>query len=203
LSKRKKKYYIFHKPYGVLCQFTPEHGKTCLGDLLQLSKDVYPVGRLDENSEGLLILSNDGQFKHQLLDPEFEHSRSYWAQLDGKITQEAIDQLQNGVTIKLKNSSYHTLPTVVEQIDDPPVQERAVRVDYNREKGYSWIKITLREGKNRQVRKMTAAVGFPTARLIRCSIGELQLGNLAPGDLMSVNENWLRKKTGMVKPAAQ
>ncbi len=187
----------------MLCQFTPEHGKTCLGDLLQLSKDVYPVGRLDENSEGLLILSNDGQFKHQLLDPEFEHSRSYWAQLDGKITQEAIDQLQNGVTIKLKNSSYHTLPTVVEQIDDPPVQERAVRVDYNREKGYSWIKITLREGKNRQVRKMTAAVGFPTARLIRCSIGELQLGNLAPGDLMSVNENWLRKKTGMVKPAAQ
>ena len=194
MSKRKKRYFLIYKPYGVLCQFTPQHGKTCLADIVKLPKDVYPVGRLDENSEGLLLLSNDGGLKQELLHPEFEHERTYYAQLDGLINEKALELLRTGVKIRVNKNDYQTLPAKVEIIEEPQVPERPVRVDYNRTKGYSWISITLKEGKNRQVRKMTAAVGYPTVRLLRVSIENLSLGNLQPGQKIEFSEKSIKKK---------
>ena len=199
MSKRKKLYYLIYKPYGVLTQFTPEHGKRSLADIVKVPKDVYPVGRLDENSEGLLILSNDGAFKHHLLHPQFEHKRTYWAQLDGEITVQAIEKLQAGVTIRVNKEDYSTLPAEVEKIKAPVLPERPTRVDFNQSRGDSWIAITLHEGKNRQVRKMTAAVGYPTVRLVRVSIENLSLGKLQPGDQIEFSANSIKRKLNMLK----
>lgn len=199
MSKRKKLYYLIYKPYGVLTQFTPEHGKRSLAEIIKVPKDVYPVGRLDENSEGLLILSNDGEFKHQLLHPHFEHKRTYWAQLDGEITASALQKLQAGVTIRINKEDYTTLPAEVDEIESPDLPERPTRVDFNRSRGDSWIAITLQEGKNRQVRKMTAAVGYPTVRLVRVAIENLSLGKLQPGDQIEFSGNSIKRKLNMLK----
>lgn len=199
MKRRKHRYFVIYKPYGVLCQFTPEHGKKSLADVVKVPKDVYPVGRLDENSEGLLILSNDGQFIHELLNPEFEHERTYWAQLDGEITPAALQSLEEGVSIRVSKEDYTTLPAQVKKISDPTaLPERPVRVDFNQSRGYSWIALTLKEGKNRQVRKMTAAVGFPTVRLVRTQIESLAIGNLKPGQQLEFSESSIRKKLKMV-----
>lgn len=198
MKRRKHRYFVIYKPYGVLSQFTPEHGKKSLADVVKVPKDVYPVGRLDENSEGLLILSNDGPFIHELLNPEFEHERTYWAQLDGKITPAALQSLEDGVSIRVSKEDYTTLPAQVKKISDPTtLPERPVRVDFNQARGYSWIALTLKEGKNRQVRKMTAAVGFPTVRLVRAQIENIEIGNLQPGQQLEFSESSIRKKLNM------
>ena len=167
----KKLYYIFNKPYNVLSQFSKEvEEHITLKDFLEVPKDVYPVGRLDKDSEGLLLLTNDNLFKTKLLNPSTKSKKTYWVQVDGDISETAIDNLRRGIKIKIKNSQYHTLPAKVVKIPKPKVEERNPPVRYRANIPTSWIEITIHEGKNRQVRKMCAKVGFPCLRLIRSKI---------------------------------
>ncbi len=182
---------MFYKPYGVLSQFTKEvPGHITLADFLtDIPSDVYPVGRLDKDSEGLLLLTNDKSLIDLLLNPKNKHPRSYWVQVDGEITHEAIQKLSDGVTIKHKRKHYHTLPTKVTKIPTPNIPERIPPIRYRKSIPTSWIKITLVEGKNRQVRKMCANVGFPVLRLIRCGINKIQLTSLHPGESFQITKN--------------
>ncbi len=169
----------FHKPYGVLSQFTPEPGSAwrTLAEF-NLPKNVYALGRLDADSEGLLLLSDEAGLNSQLLDPKHAHRREYWVQVEGLPTDAALAQLARGV----KLGDYTTLPAQARRLErsptlpprDPPIRLRKTVPD-------SWLSIALIEGKNRQVRRMTAAVGHPTLRLIRARIENLELGTLATG----------------------
>ena len=188
------KYYIIHKPYGMLSQFTREHEYPVLGDLFDFPKDVYPVGRLDADSEGLLLLTNDKKVNNLLLDPLKGHTRIYLAQLDGTITDEAIVKLENGVTIRINNADHFTRPAKVIRKDDPGVVERVPPIRYRKSIPTSWIEITLKEGKNRQVRKMCAVAGFPCLRLIRIAIEDIFLGEMDPGAVMDLNKDIIYKK---------
>ena len=175
---------LFNKPFGVLSQFTPEAGHRAL-DEFGFPPNVYAAGRLDHDSEGALLLTDDGKLIKKLLDPKFEHPRTYLAQVDGKITQEAVNQLKKGVTIK----GYRTKPCQAEIVDPPEnLWERIPPIRYRANIPTSWVRLTLIEGKNRQVRHSTAAVGFPTLRLIRVQIGNISLGDLQPGEWRVVNE---------------
>ena len=169
---------LFNKPYGVLSQFTPEAGHRALNEF-GFPPGVYAAGRLDHDSEGALLLTDDGKLVKKLLDPKFEHPRTYLVQVDGQITPEALLQLSKGVVIK----GYRAKPCKAEMAV-PPVDlwERVPPIRYRAHIPTSWIRLTLTEGKNRQVRHMTAAVGFPTLRLIRVQIGDLGLGSLQPGE---------------------
>lgn len=169
---------LFNKPYGVLSQFTPEADHRALNEF-GFPPGVYAAGRLDHDSEGALLLTDDGKLIKRMLDPKFEHPRTYLAQVDGQITPEAIKQLSKGVTIK----GYHTKPCKAAIIAPPEnLWERVPPIRYRAAIPTSWVKLTLIEGKNRQVRHMTAAVGFPTLRLIRVQIGDITLGDLQPGE---------------------
>lgn len=177
-------YCIVYKPFNVLSQFTSGDGKQTLKDFFEVPGDVYPVGRLDYDSEGLLILTNDKKINHDLLNPAFEHTREYWVQVDGEITDEALHDLQNGVDItvdgklirtkKCKAISFKATPLVPDR--NPPIR-------FRKNIPTSWVKLVLTEGKNRQVRKMTAAVGFPTLRLIRFRIEKCTIEGLQPGEM--------------------
>src|SRR4051794_28818700 len=176
------RYFIVYKPYQVLSQFTSDGDKKSLADLFDLPVDVYPVGRLDYDSEGLLILTNDAQLNHRLLNPKFKHEREYWVQVEGSITKEAIAALQAGVDISIDGKKHTTLPCIASPfLHEPNVPERNPPIRFRKEIPVSWIKLLLVEGKNRQVRKMTAAVGFPTLRLIRHRIEKLTINELQPG----------------------
>ena len=172
------RYIIFHKPYGVLSQFTQESPKhITLKEYIDVP-DVYAVGRLDWDSEGLLLLTNDGQLQHRLAHPRFGHQRTYWAQVERIPDPDAIHQLQSGVEIQ----DYRTRPAQVRLLlEEPSVVQRIPPIRFRKSIPTAWLEMTLTEGKNRQVRRMTAAVGFPTLRLIRISIGNIQLDDLAPG----------------------
>lgn len=184
------RYFIINKPYGILSQFSPEGDKKGLGELFQFPKDVYPVGRLDADSEGLLILTNDKDLNHQLLNPRFKHWRTYWVQVDGAISQEALQQLESGVSIKINKADYHTLPARARLMPEPEdLSERVPPVRFRKEIPTSWISISLQEGKNRQVRRMTAAVGFPTLRLIRIQIEGLQLQDMQIGGVRELSKD--------------
>ncbi|MEE9437966.1 MAG: pseudouridine synthase [Saprospiraceae bacterium] len=179
----KFKYYIFNKPFGVLCQFTKEMpNHITLKDYLDLASDIYPIGRLDKDSEGLLLLTNDNKYKHNILSPDSYKTKSYWVQVDGQITENAIADLINGVKIKLKKNYYHTQKCTAHIIDGPVVWERIPPVRVRKSIPTSWLSITISEGKNRQVRKMCAAVGFPVLRLIRYEINGILLDDLPIGD---------------------
>jgi len=188
-------YYIIYKPYKIISQFTSSHKKKkCLGELgFLFPKDVYPVGRLDENSEGLLILTNDKKLNYKLLNPVFEHKRIYLVQLQGIITKEALQQLEKGVTIALDAGPYLTKPCKVKLVPQPeklpprghPVSERLPT---------SWIELTLTEGKYHQVRKMTAGVGFPCLRLIRIAIEDIRLEAMQPGEVRELKREAVYKK---------
>jgi 23S rRNA pseudouridine2457 synthase len=171
------RYVLFNKPYGVLSQFTPEDGARSLAEF-SLPKELYPAGRLDKDSEGLLLLTNDGPLIHRLLEPKYDKEKTYWVQIERVPTRAALQTLAGGVKIQ----DYHTLPCEVRLIDDPlfPPREPPIRVRLTVPD--CWIEIKLKEGKNRQVRKMTAAIGHPTLRLVRVAIGHLKLENLAPGE---------------------
>ena len=189
----KLQYYIFHKPYNVLSQFTkevPEH--ITLQDFLDLPGDVYPVGRLDKDSEGLLLLTNDNRLKNNLLDPNSDSTKTYLVQVDGAIDKDAIRQLRNGVSIKLKKGYYTTLPCKVKSVLNPNVEERNPPVRFRANIPTSWIEITITEGKNRQIRKMCAAVGFPCLRLIRTAIKEVQFKDLKPGTFRTITTEEFR-----------
>ncbi len=175
-----KQYYLLYKPYDVLCQFTDSLGRKTLRDFGPFPKDVYSVGRLDLDSEGLLLLTNDNAINHRLTEPEFEHPRTYLVQVEGIPSPEALGQLEGGVVIRGEK----TKPVQVRLLeDDPQIPPRTPGIRYRKNIPTAWIEITLREGRNRQVRKMTAAAGNPTLRLVRTKIGQLTLGNLQPGEV--------------------
>lgn len=181
-------YFLFNKPFQVLSQFSKEGEKETLADyLIDIPKDVYPVGRLDYDSEGLLLLTNDKRFNALMLQPRFSHTRTYWVQLEGLITEEAMQQLANGIFISVDGKKYFTKKAQVELLSaDFAIWERTPPIRFRKNSPTSWISLTLIEGKNRQVRKMTAAVGFPTLRLIRTNIGNLNIENLMPGTFRSL-----------------
>lgn len=188
-----KRYYLIHKPYKVLSQFTDEGDNPGLGAIFDVPKDVYPVGRLDLDSEGLLILTNDKSLNNNLLNPKFEHERTYWVEVEGKPTQPTIHQLMKGVEIAINGKIHRTQKAKV-RIITPKIAERNPPVNYQKHPIRTWLEIKLTEGKNRQVRRMTAKVGHPTLRLIRVAIEDLVLHPLAPGELMQVNEKLIYKK---------
>ena len=188
-------YFITYKPYKTLSQFTSAGNKKTLADFFSVPKNVYPVGRLDEDSEGLLILTDDKKLNHRLLDPLFEHEREYWVQVEGEISETAAMQIQQGLQINIRGSIETTKPCIVNVFDEaPPVAERVPAIRYRTGIATSWIKIILKEGKNRQVRKMTAKVGFPTLRLIRYRIEEIKLNNMLPGDMIELSQKSVYKK---------
>ena len=177
-------YCIIYKPFNVLSQFTSGEGKQTLKDIFEVPGDVYTVGRLDYDSEGLLILTNDKKLNHQLLNPLFSHEREYWVQVDGEINNQAIIDLQNGVDITVDGKVFRTKKCKAMPFKTPPVvPDRNPPIRVRKNLPTSWIKLILSEGKNRQVRKMTAAVGFPTLRLIRYSIEKCTIEALQPGEM--------------------
>ena len=181
-------YYLIYKPYQVLSQFTSTDGKLCLKDILNVPKDVYPVGRLDYDSEGLLLLTNDTSINHQLLHPKFAHARTYWVQVDGAITNDAIEALSKGVTISVDGKTYETKKAILNILpDNLLVPERNPPIRVRKSIPTSWVSIQLTEGKNRQVRKMFASVGFPVVRLIRSQIGQFSIAQMQPSDCLSLS----------------
>lgn len=180
--KNQLKYYLLNKPYGVLTQFTDEENRKTLASLYDFPKDVYAVGRLDLDSEGLLLITNDKPLTNLLLNPKFKHEREYFVQVEGIPTNEAINKLQEGVIIENRK----TLPAKVKIIDNPKFPVRNPPIRERKNIPTSWLSVTIYEGKNRQVRRMTAAVGFPTLRLIRVRIENLKLGNLKTGEVIEL-----------------
>ena len=175
------RYLLFHKPFGVLTQFTDGEGRPTLGDYIDIP-GVYAAGRLDMNSEGLLLLSDDGEVLHRVTHPRWKLPKVYLAQVEGIPDEEALQKLRQGVVIKGEK----TAPAQVELLDyEPNVPPREVRQYHPT----PWLRIVLREGRKRQVRRMTAAVGYPTLRLVRVAIGPLTLGKLQPGQYRDLTEN--------------
>ena len=184
------RHFILHKPYNYLSQFvrteTVRKNKKLLGELGNFPEGTMSIGRLDEHSEGLLLLTTDGKVSHEVRSKKVE--KEYYVQVDGEITDEAIKNLQNGVEITVKKEKYPTLPGKVKKINPAPIfEERAKKIRDERHGPTSWVSITITEGKFRQVRKMTAAVGFPTLRLIRYRIGNIVL-DLNPEEVKEVSD---------------
>ncbi len=191
---RKLKYFVFYKPFKVLSQFSDEQGNSGLASLLDLPKDVYPVGRLDLESEGLLLLTNDKSLNNRLLNPSFEHARTYWVEVEGEPDELALKALREGVDININGRQHRTLPSKVQRIEPGNLPERDPPVNVVKHPIRTWLELSLREGKNRQVRRMTAKVGHPTLRLLRVAIEDLQLGHMSPGDLTMISQNVIYKK---------
>lgn len=168
---------LLNKPYGVISQFS-EHDKHPTLSAFILEKNFYPAGRLDHDSEGLLILTDEGPIQHCLSHPKHKLAKTYWVQVDGEITTAALDALEKGVELK----DGKTLPAKARKIAEPELWPRDPPVRYRAAIPTSWCEIIITEGKNRQVRRMTAAVGFPTLRLVRYSIGEFTIDGLSPGE---------------------
>ena len=199
---------LLHKPYGVLSQFTPEPGSRwrCLADLVPVPQ-VYAAGRLDADSEGLLLLTADGRLQQRLTDPRFGHWRTYWVQVEGTATDKQLQQLRDGVLVQGRL----TLPARAQRLRHNQIQQWPDRVPPIRERRSiptDWLELSLREGRNRQVRRMTAAVGLPTLRLIRSAIDlmdgglPLNLNGLAPGAWRPVSpEEHLRLQALLSRPA--
>ncbi len=195
---RKKLYYIIHKPYKILSQFSNEGNNAGLGEVFKdLPKDVYPVGRLDLDSEGLLILTNDKTLNNRLLNPKHNHKRTYWVEVDGEPNTESLDKLRKGVEININGKTHSTKPAEV-RIVVPEVVERNPPVNYVKHPQRSWMEISLTEGKNRQVRRMTAKVGHPTLRLIRVAIEGLSLEPLVSGEITQISEKAIYKKLNLL-----
>jgi 23S rRNA pseudouridine2457 synthase len=168
---------LFNKPFGVVCQFSRDGLHPTLADYIALPV-FYPAGRLDTESEGLLLLTDDGKLQHQITDPKHKLAKTYWVQVEGVPDEVALERLRRGV----KLSDFTTLPAEVRQIDEPDqLWQRNPPIRERKSVPVSWLELTIREGKNRQVRRMTAAVGLPTLRLIRYRIGEWTLDGLSSG----------------------
>lgn len=177
-NRRNCRYIKLFKPFDVLTQFTDEAGRSTLKDFVPVV-GVYPVGRLDRDSEGLLLLTDDGPLAHRLTDPRFEHPKTYLVQVEKVPTDEALLALRNGLILK----DGPTRRAEVELLsEEPTLPPRAVPIRFRKNVPTAWLRLTIREGRNRQVRRMTAAVGFPTLRLVRSAIGPIVIGDLQPGD---------------------
>ncbi len=170
-------------------------------------REVYPVGRLDKDSEGLLLITDDKVLNHHLLNPRFGHQRTYWAQVEGVPTAEALAQLRSGVSINVDGRDYKTKPALAKILDPvPELPERNPPIRYRAAIPTTWIELTLIEGKNRQVRKMTAAVGFPTLRLVRFSMEKITIKGMKPCEIIELDEQTVYHQlglTGFAKTAAQ
>ncbi|MBP5974680.1 rRNA large subunit pseudouridine synthase E [Brasilonema sp. CT11] len=180
---------LFYKPYGVLSQFTKDTPtRSTLKDYIDIP-DIYPVGRLDWDSEGLVLLTDNGQLQHRLSHPQFGHERTYWVQVERIPDAAALTQLQQGVTIQ----DYRTRQAKVALLPmEPSLAEREPPIRFRKNVPTAWLEMTLTEGKNRQVRRMTAAVGFPTLRLVRVTIAHLHLDNLQPGQWRELTSGELK-----------
>lgn len=182
------RYFLLYKPYGMLSQFTREvEEHITLADLeFSFPDDVYPVGRLDKDSEGLLLLTNDKKLNQKLLNPQNKHERTYWVQVEGQVRPKSIAPLKKGVRIKINKKPYLTLPAQVHIMDPPTLPPRIPPVRFRKNIPDSWASITLIEGKNRQVRRMFARIGFPVLRLVRVKIGSLRLDDRQPGEVWEI-----------------
>lgn len=176
------KYYKIYKPYGVLSQFTDKDNRLTLSSLYKFPADVYPVGRLDMDSEGLLIITNDKALTDKLLNPKRKTEKEYYVQLEGIPDEKSLLKLREGVIIEGKK----TLPAVVKKINEPDFPARIPPIRERKNIPVSWISITITEGRNRQVRKMTAITGHPTLRLIRVRINNICLGDMKPGEIREI-----------------
>jgi 23S rRNA pseudouridine2457 synthase len=173
----------FNKPFGVLCKFMPEEGRPTLADFIRVT-GVYPAGRLDADSEGLLLLTDDGPLQARIADPRHKLAKVYWAQVEGLPTEQALATLRRGVDL----GEFTTLPAGARLIAEPAgLWPRDPPIRYRAKIPTSWIELTLREGRNRQVRRMTAKVGFPTLRLVRAAIGSVHVEGLAPGEWREID----------------
>ncbi|PSB22519.1 pseudouridine synthase [filamentous cyanobacterium CCP1] len=173
------RYLLFYKPYDVLSQFTGEKtpdDRFTLKDFISVP-NVYPVGRLDRDSEGLMLLTSNGRVQHWLTDPKFAHPRTYWVQVERIPTEADLEPLRQGVTIQ----NYRTRPAQVKLLTEPDLPPREPPIRFRKSVPTAWLELTLTEGRNRQVRRMTASIGFPTLRLVRVAIGHLRLEELKPG----------------------
>ena len=187
-------YFIINKPYGVLSQFTREVADhRVLGDLYAFPPRVYPVGRLDRDSEGLLILTDDGRLNGQLLDPAHGHPRTYWVQVEGDPTEADLARLAAGPEFRVKKRTYRPARLSVRRIA-PALAPRTPPVRFRKNVPDCWLELTLTEGKNRQVRRMCAAVGFPVLRLVRYAIGRLTLDEVGETGVRQVEGDWLRAR---------
>lgn len=186
------RYLLFYKPYNVLCQFTDSDATVQLRQTLKHYipvPGVYPVGRLDQDSEGLLLLTSNGALQHRLSHPRFHHPRTYWAQVEGVPQRSDLETLGKGVVIE----GYRTRPAQVKRLDpEPELPPRHPPIRFRKTVPTCWLELILTEGRNRQVRRMTAAIGFPTLRLIRVQIGELCLLGLQPGDWRDLTSTELK-----------
>jgi 23S rRNA pseudouridine2457 synthase len=188
------RYFLLNKPYGYLSQFTGEKNDLLLGQLYNFPKDVYSVGRLDKDSEGLLLLTNDNNFKTRLLDPKSKHTKTYWVQVEGEISETALRLLENGSIEISHNNTKHLVEKANCRIIHPEnIEERNPPIRFRANIPTSWIELTLTEGKNRQVRKMTASAGFPTLRLIRKTIGKIELEHILPGNVLEITVDQAEK----------
>ena len=186
----------FWKPYGVLTKFTDAEGRATLADYVDVP-EIYAAGRLDMDSEGLLLLTDSGSLNHRLTDPKFEHPRTYWVQVERILDDAALEHLQHGVKIK----GGMTRPAKVKLLDSPPdLPPRPVPIRYRKNVPDCWLELIITEGRNRQVRRMTAAVGHPTLRLVRSAIGPITLMGLQPGQWQALNQqqmDWLWRSVSL------
>ncbi|MCL6099735.1 MAG: pseudouridine synthase [Bacteroidetes bacterium] len=192
MKEKAFKYFVLYKPYGVLTQFTDKANRPTLGSLFKFPNDacpsdrrVYPVGRLDRDSEGLLLLTNDKRLTEYLLNPKNKHEREYYVQVEGIPTEKDLERLRNGIEL----NDGKTLPAKVKLIDDPEFPLRVPPIRERKNIPTSWISLTLVEGRNRQVRRMTAAIGFPTLRLVRVRIKNILLGELQLGKVRELKQH--------------
>lgn len=193
------KYIILNKPFEVLTQFIDEAGRATLKDYVKVP-DIYPVGRLDYDSEGLVLLTDDKALQHRLSDPQFKVEKTYLVQVEGIPSQEALTRLRLGVRIK----ETKTAPAKVRHLEeDPQVWERSTPVRFRKNIPTSWLEIKISQGMNRQVRRMTAAVDYPTLRLIRSAIGPLNLGELQPGEYRELTQEEVTQLKAVTKGSAK